>query len=315
MREVIESKTNEIQVLGMQEFMGKQVPVIEGGFGIWQKVVLAKTVAEIHDMKVKEVNKLINNNLDEFEFGIDILDLKTGDYKEPVLGSGLLTKAEYGNSKNIYLLSEQGYMALVSLMKTDKAKELRKRFRREYFAMRKALRVLTREQELVLDIHAGGVKGIEASKELAQIEVDKNSKMYEEKIKIQEENARLKLELVKKELKQKIDDLQDGNNKIMSVSQLVNSLEIPGLTTTIFNKWLCKKGFGEYKLFPGEKRRIFQPNANFEKYISGKGYSLTGTTNKKNKVIVTYSQDMIKRIIDKYYEELCNIVEESEFNF
>lgn len=316
MREVIESKTNEIQVLGTQEFMGKQVPVIEGGFGIGQKVVLAKTVAEIHEVGLRKINELINNNIDEFEEGIDILDLKGNeDFAILAKDNGFYTQNALNASSNIYLLSEQGYLALVSLMRTDKAKELRKKFRREYFAMKQVLRVLTREQELVLDIHAGGVRGIEASKELAQIEVDKNSKIYEEKMKIQEENARLKLELVKKELKKKIDDLQDGNNKIMSVSQLVNNLEIPGLTTTIFNKWLCKKGFGEYKLFPGEKRRIFQPNVNFEKYISGKGYSLTGTTNKKNKVIVTYSQDMIKRIIDKYYEELCNIVEESEFNF
>lgn len=118
--------TKELTVVGTQKFMGIDIPVIEGGFGENQKVILAKTVAEIHGVKVKELNKLINNNIDEFEIGIDVLDLKTGDFKEPVLENGLLTKAEFGNANNVYLLSEQGYMALIQLMKTEKAKKFAK---------------------------------------------------------------------------------------------------------------------------------------------------------------------------------------------
>ena len=130
----------ELIVKGTQEFLGMNIPVIEGGFGEGQKVILAKTIAEIHEMKVKEVNKLINSNIKEFEFGIDILDLKTGYYEEPVLKNGLFTKAQWGNSNNVYLLSEQGYFALVQLMKTEKAKEIRKKLRREYFKMRETIK-------------------------------------------------------------------------------------------------------------------------------------------------------------------------------
>ena len=130
----------ELTIKGTQNFLGFNIPVIEGGFGENQKVILTKTVAEIHELEVKEINKLINSNIGEFEFGIDIIDLKTGDYKELVLENKLLTKAQWGNAKNIYLLSEQGYFALVSLMKTDKAKEIRKQLRREYFNMRKEIK-------------------------------------------------------------------------------------------------------------------------------------------------------------------------------
>ena len=77
--------SNELIVKGTQEFLGKEIPVIEGGFGEGKKVLLAKTIAEIHDTKVYEINKLINNNIKEFKFGIDILDLKTDSYKEYVL--------------------------------------------------------------------------------------------------------------------------------------------------------------------------------------------------------------------------------------
>lgn len=130
----------EIEVTGVQEFLGKQIPVIEGGFGESEKVVLAKTIAEIHEVELKEINKLINNNIDEFEENIDILDLKTnGDYQEPLKELGFSNR-DITISKNIYLLSEQGYMALVTLMRTEKAKELRKKFRREYFAMRKKVK-------------------------------------------------------------------------------------------------------------------------------------------------------------------------------
>lgn len=69
---------NEIIVKGTQNFMGVDVPVIEGGFGENCKVILAKTIAEIHSQPLKKINQLINDNIDEFEFGVDIIDLKSG---------------------------------------------------------------------------------------------------------------------------------------------------------------------------------------------------------------------------------------------
>lgn len=130
-----------IEVVGVKEFLGRDIPVIEGGFGEGEKVVLAKTIAEIHDVELRDLNKLINNNIDEFEEGIDLLDLKgDDDFAVIAKNSGLYSQNALNASSNIYLLSEQGYMALVSLMRTEKARELRKKFRREYFAMRKVIK-------------------------------------------------------------------------------------------------------------------------------------------------------------------------------
>lgn len=130
----------EIEITGVQEFLGKEIPVIEGGFGEGEKVVLAKTIAEIHGVRLNDIQSLINENIDEFEEGIDILDLKNStDSIGSLLELGF-TKQSIANSKNIYILSEQGYFTLVSLMRTDKAKELRKKFRREYFAMRNQIK-------------------------------------------------------------------------------------------------------------------------------------------------------------------------------
>lgn len=130
-----------VEVVGVQEFLGKEMPVIEGGFGQGQKVVLAKTIAEIHQVELRKINELINNNIDEFEEGIDILDLK-GDEDFAILAkdTGFYTQNALNASSNIYLLSEQGYHALVGFMRTEKSKEIRRQLRREYFAMRKAIK-------------------------------------------------------------------------------------------------------------------------------------------------------------------------------
>lgn len=101
---------------------------------------MAKTISEIHGTRLLDINALINENLDEFEVGIDILDLKNSNDSIVSLLELGFTKQSIANSKNIYLLSEQGYMALVGLMRTDKARELRKQFRREYFQMRKSVK-------------------------------------------------------------------------------------------------------------------------------------------------------------------------------
>lgn len=140
-----------------QEFMGMDIPVVYGGFGSDQKVILAKTVAHIHGVETKYINKLINENRNEFDDGIDILDLKNkGSYQEPLKSLGF-TSRQISNYNNIYLLSEQGYMALVQLMRTEKAKDIRKKLRREYFAMRQVISSNENmKAQLLLAMYNGG---------------------------------------------------------------------------------------------------------------------------------------------------------------
>lgn len=161
-----------IEVKGKQEFMGKEIPVVEGGFGEGQKVVLAKTIAEIHEVKTDKINDLINNHIDEFEDGIDILSLKGNkEFETLAKGNGLYTQNSLNSSKYIYLLSEQGYMLLVGFMKTEKAKAIRKQLRREYFAMRKVINSSEQlKSNLLLEIYNGGQNGVLASKQLVELE-------------------------------------------------------------------------------------------------------------------------------------------------
>lgn len=168
----------ELVIRGRQEFLGMDIPVIEGGFGEGKKVMLAKTIAEVHGEELRVINQIINRNLDEFEFGVDIIDLKQITNCDLFLQDGLFTKAQWGNAKNIYLLSEQGYMLLVGFMKTDKAKEIRKQLRRDYFSMREALK-----PQLPQDY-------LSALKALVESEEEKQ-RLSLEKAKIEEEKNRL----------------------------------------------------------------------------------------------------------------------------
>ena len=99
---------NEVQITGTQAFMGKEIPVVLGGFGEGQKVMLASTVAEIHGMKVGNINQRINDNRKRFKDGIDIIDLKIGYASDALLNLGF-TKMQVSKANNIYLLSERGY--------------------------------------------------------------------------------------------------------------------------------------------------------------------------------------------------------------
>lgn len=171
---------NEIIIKGTQDFMGINIPIIEGGFGENCKVILAKTIADIHGVRLNDIQDLINQNIDEFEFGVDILDLCDENFKTDAVGLGFITS---NRQKHCYLLSEQGYMLLVGFMKTEKAKEIRKNLRREYFAMRHVIN--SNEQlkaQLLLEIYNGGQSAVIASKQLADMEVEEKTALLVHKI-------------------------------------------------------------------------------------------------------------------------------------
>lgn len=151
-----------LEVKGAQEFLGKEIPIIYGGFGSNQKVVLAKTIAEIHEVETKYINKLINNNQNRFKDGIDVIDLKTGSSKELVLRLGF-TNAQWGNAKNIYLLSERGYVKLIKIMDSDLAWDIHEQLVDEYFLMREE----KEKQKPVSQLDAI-IAGLQATKELQE---------------------------------------------------------------------------------------------------------------------------------------------------
>jgi len=166
----------QIENKGTQEFMGKEIPVVYGGFGKEQKVILAKTVAEIHDMKVGNINQRINENRNRFKDGIDIIDLKISYTPDVSLNLGY-NQSQINASKNIYLLSERGYAKLIKIMDTDLAWEVHDNLMDEYFTMREIINSSEQlKASLLLSIYNGGQEGVLASKQLTEIEVGEATK-------------------------------------------------------------------------------------------------------------------------------------------
>lgn len=131
---------NNLVLKEKQEFMGIQIPVIEGGFGEGQKVVLVKTIAEIHNVELRTLNVLINNNLERFNDNElkDILNPSEG-FRDFVKENELLTS---NRTKNIFLLSQRGYTKLVAMMdnSNDKKWDVMNNLIDDYFNMKAELK-------------------------------------------------------------------------------------------------------------------------------------------------------------------------------
>lgn len=270
---------------GTQDFMGKEIPVIVGGFGEDNKVVTDKMVAEIHGMEVRNVRARITDNIRRFKESIDFIDLK-----KRACEVSTLNLAQFGYSKqaitqaeHIYLLSERGYSKLIKIMDTELAWEIHDKLMDEYFILREVVKnnqlQLSKRHKLVLKLYDGGSDAVVAHKELVKIEVA-------------EETAKLK----------------DGTNKILSAQQVVEMLGIRKLTTTLLHEWFVENGFGEWLKFENERNRLFQPTKKFFDYVSVKGYSFTGKTVKGDKIRVVYSTAMVDRLLDKHMASIVQYV-------
>lgn len=129
----------DLMVCGNQKFMGKEIPVVLGGFGKGKKCICDKTIAEIHNQPVPEIRRRINDNISRFKENIDFIDIKKGMGENHTLDFALelgYTKSAVTQAEHIYLLSERGYAKLIKIMDTDLAWEIHDRLMDEYFKMR-----------------------------------------------------------------------------------------------------------------------------------------------------------------------------------
>lgn len=123
-------KVTGIEKIGEYEFTG-----VEGGFGEGKRALLIKDIADIHDTDVRIINQTINRNRKRFKDGIDIIDLKQVTDSDVFLEYGF-TRAQWGNAKNIYILSERGYAKLLKILEDDTAWDIYDELVDGYFNMR-----------------------------------------------------------------------------------------------------------------------------------------------------------------------------------
>lgn len=169
---------NQINVLGKQEFVGKQIPIIEGGFGEGKRCLTDKVIAEIHNQAPRKVRETINNNIKRFKVDIDLIDIKR------VLDTDTLRNLDYAKqsitqSEHIYLLSERGYAKLIKIMDSDLAWEIHDKLIDEYFTMRNIINNQTIDMEyinaLVPNIIQNTLQG-------TMLMINKNNEIIDKKI-------------------------------------------------------------------------------------------------------------------------------------
>ena len=174
---------------------------------------------------------------------------------------------------------------MVGFMKTDKAKEIRKQLRREYFAMREVIN--SKDQlraNLLLSIYNGGQAGIIASHKLAELEVEEAMKPLVETIQVLSPMA------------EKYNIFID-NEGLTDVNSLAKNLAIKNLGRNNFYKYLRNKGLLQkdncpYQRYVNDELFVLKPAGS---YIVGEdtiqNYKTYITTKGVNKIIDMLIED------------------------
>ena len=271
---------NKILVKGTQEFMDKEIPVVEGGFGEGKRCLTDKTIAEIHSMQPRNVRARITDNLKRFKEDIDVIDLKRAYATSTLIELGY-AKQSITQAEHIYLLSERGYAKLIKIMDTDLAWEIHDKLIDEYFTMREIIN--SDEQlkaQLLLEIYNGGQSGVLASKQLTELET--------------------------KPLLDKLDDLEPLADKYNIY------LDTDGLTDiSSFSKSLGIKKLGRNNLYKWmrENKYLDKDNKPYQKYIEQELFLLkpNGSHKVNDEVIPDFKVFLTKKGVDKFINKFIKI--------
>lgn len=164
---------NELRVNGTQNFMGIDIPVVEGGFGENCRVVTAKAVSDIHNTRLSDINASINRLIEKkrIKEGIDYINLlsETVSLRDFARELGMFSS---NRTKDAFILSERGYSKLIKAMDDDESWDIMDSFIDEYFKMREVIKSSEQlKAQLLLSIYDGGQNAVLASKQLTELEV------------------------------------------------------------------------------------------------------------------------------------------------
>lgn len=131
--------SNELKVTGSKEFMGIQIPVIEGGFGDDKRATTVPMISDIHGVEVKVINRYIGRLIEKNRYteNTDYIDLLSTE--ELKVTAGHLRLITSNGQKTAYVLSERGYSKLIKYMDDDTSWDVMNQFIDEYFTMRQVI--------------------------------------------------------------------------------------------------------------------------------------------------------------------------------
>jgi len=288
---------NGLKVTGKQNFMGIEIPIIEGGFGEYKRIVTAKTVSEIHNVEIKEVTKSINRLLEKkrLKENVDYIDVVSQVNSLPMdLEQVFGIKPAYlSRTNNIYILSERGYTKLIKAMDDDKSWEVMDNFVDSYFELRNV------------------VKEVINAEDLALLRICKSNSPEETALAVKEYRCVITQPLVKALEEQK--PLVDFANKVSTAN---NSIDMGEMAKLLHEK--NNIDIGRNRLFEilRNKKILMSNNIPYQTYIERNWFKLIETTKETQygtkvftKVLVTGSGQLkiADIIIGEFSKELVTV--------
>lgn len=132
-------KDNNISIDGKINIDEREFTRLIGGFAQDKAIITPKQIATLleYTNKDKVVNLTIKRNINAFEEGIDYIDIKKsvsdGNPVFNILKELGYTKQSLSNSKNIYILSESGFLLYLKFAEGERAIKIYKNFIEDYF--------------------------------------------------------------------------------------------------------------------------------------------------------------------------------------
>ena len=280
----------EIKVMGKQNFMGIDIPIIEGGFKEESRIATVLMISAVHKIEVKIINQSIKRLIDKKRLikNTDYIDLLSDDnFKVTASDLGLITS---NGQKNAFILSERGYSKLIKYMDDDKSWEVMDQFIDEYFEMRKTIREVINAEDLAL------------------LRICKSNSPEETALAVKEYRCVITQPLVKALEEQK--PLVDFANKVSTAN---NSIDMGEMAKLLHEK--NNINIGRNRLFEilRNKKILMSNNVPYQTYIERNWFKLIETTKETQygtkvftKVLVTGSGQLkiADIIIGEFSKEL-----------
>lgn len=267
-----------------------------GGFGDSNPIITIKQIAKLLALKDKVINQTINRNIQCFIQNVHIIDIKNSVTDSDPLYETLLlqgyTKQSIANSKNIYVLSQAGFLLYLKFAEGDRAVELYKNFIEDYFktkAENKVMkRTLTEEKQFLTDTR----KTILGSM-FMETDEKKRMEFFYENERIAKRISEIEIVLSNKELAQQIQEkVQDD---LTIADTLTNSNKLYDMGT--FSKVLNMKGLGRNNFFEWLRDNgiLMSNNTPYQRYMDY--FKVVQTVNKRKQV---FNKTMVKSKGIKY---------------
>ena len=234
---------------------------VMGGFNEDGIVITTNQIGELLDKKVIHINESINKNIEHFtsEYIIDLKVIDQTDNNLELLKSLGYTTMQIAKAKNIYILSQAGFLLYLKFAEGDKAIELYKNFIEDYFK--------TKAENIVME------KTLQETLKLLQDEkVFILGSMF-----VEQDNYK-KMELFNRSevLNNKIKDVEITLSKENLLEQMQDTIAIADSFTNSdglydignFAKILDIKGFGRTNLFKWlrESKILMEGNSPYAMY-------------------------------------------------